>query len=171
MIRSLLALAVIGFAAPALAGPVKYTPVSHHSAPAARADIVATAAAAGSFGTLLAAAEAAGLVETLKGRGPLTVFAPTDAAFAALPAGTVQRLLRPENKAELQKILTYHVLPGAVTSDALAGKTLAPVTVQGQILAVDGRDGVKVNNARVITADVRASNGVIHVIDRVLLPN
>lgn len=172
MIRSLLALAVLAAAAPAVAAPAVFTPISHHgAAPAARADIVDTAAAAGSFRTLLAAAQAAGLVETLKGRGPLTVFAPTDAAFAALPAGTVERLLRPENKAELQKILTYHVLPGAVTSGALAGKTLAPVTVQGQILAVDGRDGVKINNARVVTADVRASNGVIHVIDRVLLPN
>lgn len=133
-------------------------------------DIVDTAVGAGSFTTLVAAVQATGLVDTLKGEGPFTVFAPTDAAFAALPAGTVENLLKPENKDQLVKVLTYHVVPGAVTSDQLAGQRLSVATVQGQSVHVDGRDGVKVNAARVTTADIMASNGVIHVIDTVLLP-
>jgi uncharacterized surface protein with fasciclin (FAS1) repeats len=140
------------------------------SKPAAKADIVDTAVAAGQFKTLAAALQAAGLVDTLKGKGPFTVFAPTDAAFAKLPAGTVENLLKPENKAQLAAILTYHVVPGSVKSKALAGKQLSPATVQGQTVAVDGRKGVTVNGAKVISADVMASNGVIHVIDTVLLP-
>jgi uncharacterized surface protein with fasciclin (FAS1) repeats len=135
------------------------------------ADIVDTAIAAGNFTTLVAAVKAAGLVDTLKGPGPFTVFAPTDAAFAALPAGTVETLLKPENKAKLASILTYHVLPGRVMSTDIAGKKLDPKTVEGQTLAVDASEsGVKVNDATVTKADIVADNGVIHVIDKVLLP-
>jgi uncharacterized surface protein with fasciclin (FAS1) repeats len=114
-----------------------------------------------------------GLAETLKGPGPFTVFAPTDAAFAALPAGTVEDLLKPENKAKLTAILTYHVLPAEVMSTAVAGQTLEPATVQGAKLKVDGATTagkVTVGDATVVTADVDASNGVIHVIDKVLMP-
>ncbi len=134
-------------------------------------DIVDIAASDDQFSTLVAAVTAAGLVDTLKGDGPFTVFAPTNAAFEALPAGTVESLLKPENKDQLIKILTYHVVPGAVTSDQLAGQRMDVATVQGQTVHIDGRSGVKVNKSRVTTADIIASNGVIHVIDRVLLPN
>ena len=133
-------------------------------------DIVDIAASDDQFSTLVAAVTAAGLVDTLKGDGPFTVFAPTNAAFEALPPGTVESLLKPENKDQLIKILTYHVVPGAVTSDQLAGQRLDVATVQGQTVHIDGRKGVTVNKSRVTTADVIASNGVIHVIDRVLLP-
>ncbi|TAG15741.1 MAG: fasciclin domain-containing protein [Rhodobacterales bacterium] len=133
-------------------------------------DIVDIAASDDQFSTLVAAVTAAGLVDTLKGDGPFTVFAPTNAAFEALPAGTVESLLKPENKDQLIKILTYHVVPGAVTSDQLAGQRLNVETVQGQTVHIDGRNGVKVNKSRVTTADIIASNGVIHVIDQVLLP-
>jgi uncharacterized surface protein with fasciclin (FAS1) repeats len=122
------------------------------------------------FSTLVAAVQAAGLVDTLKGDGPFTVFAPTNAAFAALPEGTVETLLKPENKDQLVKILTYHVVPGAVTSDQLIGQRLNVATVQGQTVHIDGTHGVRVNKARVSTPDIIASNGVIHVIDSVLLP-
>ncbi|WP_342077925.1 fasciclin domain-containing protein [Yoonia sp. SS1-5] len=133
-------------------------------------DIVDIAASNGNFNTLVAAVTAAGLVETLKGDGPFTVFAPTDAAFAALPAGTVDNLLLPENKDQLTAILTYHVVPGAVTSDQLAGQRLSVATVNGENVHIDGRNGVKVEQSNVTTADIIASNGVIHVIDKVLLP-
>ncbi len=133
-------------------------------------DIVDTAVGAGSFTTLVAAVQAAGLVDTLKGDGPFTVFAPTDDAFAALPAGTVENLLLPENKDTLVSILTYHVVPAKVMSGDIAGKKAGVLTVQGERLSVDARKGVKVNNAKVITADIEASNGVIHVIDTDLLP-
>ena len=133
-------------------------------------DIVDVAQSAGSFNTLVAAVGAADLVDTLKGDGPFTVFAPTDEAFAALPAGTVETLLKPENKDQLTAILTYHVIPGAVRAGDLAGKRLSVATVNGEKLHVDGRNGVKVEKANVVTADIEASNGVIHVIDRVLLP-
>ncbi len=133
-------------------------------------DIVDIAASNGNFNTLVAAVKAAGLVETLKGEGPFTVFAPTDAAFAALPAGTVDSLLLPENKDKLTAILTYHVVPGAVTSDELAGQRLSVATVNGAEVHIDGRNGVKVEESNVTTADIMASNGVIHVIDAVLLP-
>ena len=134
-------------------------------------DIVDTAVAAGSFKTLVAAVTAAGLVDTLKGAGPFTVFAPTDAAFAALPAGTVEMLLKPENKGKLASILTYHVVPGKVMSADLLGKKVTPKTVEGQTLAVDATGaGVMVNDATVSTADIAATNGVIHVIDKVLMP-
>ena len=133
-------------------------------------DIVDIAASNGNFNTLVAAVTAADLVDTLKSEGPFTVFAPTDAAFAALPAGTVDSLLLPENKDQLVAILTYHVVPGAVTSDQLAGQRLSVATVNGADVHIDGRNGVKVEDANVTTADIIASNGVIHVIDSVLLP-
>ena len=138
---------------------------------ASPADIVDTAVAAGDFNTLVAAVQAAGLVETLKGKGPFTVFAPTDAAFAALPPGTVETLLKPENKDQLAAILTYHVVPGKVMSSDIAGKKLDAATVQGQTVAIDATSGVTVNDASVVAADVEASNGVIHVIDKVILPS
>jgi uncharacterized surface protein with fasciclin (FAS1) repeats len=142
------------------------------TAPVAASDIVDTAVAAGQFKTLVAAVQAAGLESTLRGAGPFTVFAPTDAAFAALPAGTVADLLKPENKARLASILTYHVLASKVPSSAVAGKTVDVATVQGKTVKVVGAaDGtVTVNGAKVVAADVNASNGVIHVIDRVILP-
>ncbi len=133
------------------------------------ADIVDTAAAAGSFSTLLAAATAAELVDTLKGDGPYTVFAPTDEAFAALPEGTVEGLLEPENKDQLTAILLYHVVPGEVMSGDLTNGMTA-TTAQGGDLTIMTEGGVTVNGANVVTADVDASNGVIHVIDAVLLP-
>lgn len=132
-------------------------------------DIVDTAAGAGQFGTLVAALEAAGLVETLKGPGPFTVFAPTDAAFAALPAGTVDSLLKPENRDQLVGILTYHVLPGKVTSGDLENGLMAD-TVQGQKVSIMTEGGVTVDGANVVQADIVASNGVIHVIDAVIMP-
>jgi len=133
-------------------------------------DIVDTAVEAGSFTTLAAALGAAGLVETLKGEGPFTVFAPTDEAFAALPEGTVEDLLKPENKDKLTAILTYHVVPGKVMSTDLSdGMTAA--TVEGSDITIKTEGGVMVNDAAVTTADVEASNGVIHVIDSVLMPS
>lgn len=143
------------------------------AAPAKAADIVDTAAKAGSFNTLITAAKAAGLVDTLKGKGPLTVFAPTDEAFAKLPKGTVEDLLKPANKAKLQSILKYHVVAGkydAKRITASKSKQFGLQSVQGSSIAVDLRSGVKVANANVVTTDVAASNGVIHVIDRVILP-
>jgi len=136
----------------------------------AKMDIVDTAAGAGSFNTLVAAVKAAGLVETLKGKGPFTVFAPTDAAFAKLPTGTLESLLKPENKAKLTAILTYHVIPGKVASGDIAGKQLAVATVQGSKVQVNATKGVMVDNAMVTKADIEASNGIIHVIDTVILP-
>ena len=141
------------------------------AAPAMAQDmnIVETAVGAGSFTTLVAAVEAAGLVETLSGEGPFTVFAPTDDAFAALPEGTVESLLPPETHDQLVSILTYHVVPGAVMSTDLSdGMTAA--TVQGSEITIDLDSGVMVNEANVVTADIAASNGVIHVIDAVILP-
>jgi len=132
-------------------------------------DIVDTAVAAGSFTTLVAAVQAAGLVETLKGEGPFTVFAPTDAAFAALPAGTVEDLLKPENKDKLAAILTYHVVSGKVMSTDLT-EGMKAASVQGGELTVTLDGGAKVNGAVISTADIAASNGVIHVIDSVILP-
>ena len=133
-------------------------------------DIVDTAIANDQFTTLVAALKAAGLVVTLKGDGPFTVFAPTNAAFAKLPAGTLENLLKPENKDELIAVLTFHVVSGKVMSGDLAGKKLSAATVQGSRLDIDATDGVKVNNATVTTADIETDNGVIHVIDTVILP-
>lgn len=132
-------------------------------------DIVDTAVGAGSFTTLVAAVQAAGLVDTLKGEGPFTVFAPTDAAFAALPAGTVEDLLKPENKDKLVAVLTYHVVPGKVMSTDLS-EGLKAATVQGQEITITLNGGAKVDGAVISAADVEASNGVIHVIDAVILP-
>ena len=137
---------------------------------AAKKDIVDTAVSAGQFNTLVAAAKAAGLVGTLKGKGPFTVFAPTDAAFKKLPKGTVENLLKPENKSKLAAILTYHVLPGKVMSGDIAGKKLQAASVQGQKISIDATNGVKVDSANVVKADIATSNGVIHVIDAVILP-
>ena len=132
-------------------------------------DIVAVASSAGSFKTLVAAVKAAGLVETLQGKGPFTVFAPTDEAFAKLPPGTVEDLLKPENKDKLVAILTYHVVPGKVMAADV--KTMMVKTVNGKELSIKVDDGkVTVNGAKVIKTDVAASNGVIQVIDTVLLP-
>ena len=132
-------------------------------------DIVDTAVEAGSFNTLVAAVQAAGLVDTLKGEGPFTVFAPTDEAFAALPEGTVETLLKPENKDQLTAILTYHVVAGKVMSTDLSdGMTAA--TVQGGEITIYLDNGVMVNTATVTAADIETSNGVIHVIDTVLIP-
>ncbi|CAJ1369901.1 fasciclin domain-containing protein [Roseibium album] len=139
-------------------------------AKAGEKDIVDTAVGAGSFNTLVAAVQAAGLVDTLKGEGPFTVFAPTDEAFAALPEGTVENLLKPENKDQLVAILTYHVVPGKVMSSDIAGKKAEVASVQGDKISVDATDGVKVDGAKVVTADIETSNGVIHVIDAVILP-
>lgn len=161
---SLSLLAVLGFASPVWAsvGETETTPT---------ADIVDTAVNAGSFKTLAAALEAAGLVEALKGSGPFTVFAPTDEAFAKLPAGTVESLLRPENKEQLKSILLYHVVSGGVKAEQvvkLNGKYVK--TLQGSSVKVATADGVKVDKARVTQTDIIASNGVIHVIDAVLMP-
>ena len=142
----------------------------HHGSTKAGKDIVDTAVAAGSFNTLVTAVRAAGLVDALKAPGPLTVFAPTDAAFAKLPKGTVENLLKPENKAQLTAILTYHVVPGRVAgADAAKGATVK--TLQGGTVTSSTKGGtVMINGATVAKADVEASNGVIHVIDTVLMP-
>ena len=130
-----------------------------------------TAVSAGQFNTLVTAVQAAGLVETLKSDGPFTVFAPTDAAFAKLPAGTVENLLKPENKDQLISVLTYHVVSGKIMSADIAGKIAMVQTVQGSKVSVNATDGVMVDAAKVVSADIETSNGVIHVIDTVLLPN
>jgi len=132
-------------------------------------DIVDTAVGAGTFNTLVAAVQAAGLEETLRGDGPFTVFAPTDEAFAALPEGTVETLLMEENLDQLVAILTYHVVPGAVMSGDLSDGMMA-TTVQGGDIEIGTMDGVTVDGANVVTADIEASNGVIHVIDAVIMP-
>ena len=132
-------------------------------------DIIDTALAAGNFTRLAAALGAAGLIDILKGEGPFTVFAPTDQAFDRLPQQTLNDLLKPENRKQLAAILTYHVVPGKVTSHEVANLTSA-TTVQGQPLTINKEGGLKINEANVIAPDVEASNGVIHVIDKVLLP-
>jgi uncharacterized surface protein with fasciclin (FAS1) repeats len=172
-----------GPAAPKHSGPAPTTTsTTSVSAPAPQAEmspeapaqtrgtVLEVATNAGQFSTLVAAINAAGLTETLSGAGPFTVFAPTDAAFAKLPAGTLENLLMPENKAKLAAILSYHVVPGRIASADLAGVRTTPATVQGTSLSVDTRSGVKINGASVTTPDVAASNGTIHVIDTVLLP-
>ena len=134
-------------------------------------DIPTNAAATGVHESLVAALAQAELVSTLEGPGPFTVFAPTDDAFAALPAGTVETLLKPENKDQLVNILTYHVLPGKVMSGDIAGKKVEVERLNGAKASVDATAGVKINAANVVSADIAASNGVIHVIDAVILPN
>jgi uncharacterized surface protein with fasciclin (FAS1) repeats len=146
-------------------------PVVFASGVAAAADIVETAQDAGSFQTLLTAAEAAGLVDTLKSDGPFTVFAPTDEAFAKLPEGTVEDLLKPENQDQLKALLTYHVVPGKTMSSDLAGKQVEVESVEGSAIPIDATgDNVMVGDATVTQADVEADNGVIHVIDEVIQP-
>lgn len=132
-------------------------------------DIVDTALSAGNFSTLTAALGAAGLIDALRSEGPFTVFAPTDEAFAKIPPQTLDELLQPENKEKLIAILTYHVVPGKVTSHDVAHLNSA-TTLQGQALTISRHDGVKINDAKVIAPDVEATNGVIHVIDTVLMP-
>ena len=146
------------------------------SVAAKAADIVDTAVSAGSFNTLVAAVQAAGLVDTLKGEGPFTVFAPTDEAFAKLPAGTVENLLKPENKDQLIAVLTYHVVPRKLSSNQLPGRTIHVKTAKSagdRMLAVnkDHSGNVTVDGANVVKADIGTSNGVIHVIDTVMLPS
>ncbi len=145
---------VLAFAAPAFAADM---------------DIVDTAVGAGNFTTLVAAVTAAGLVDTLKGEGPFTVFAPTDAAFAALPAGTVEDLLKPENKDKLVALLTYHVVAGKVMSTDLT-EGMKAATVNGAEVTITLDGGAKVNGAVISAADIVATNGVIHVIDAVIMP-
>jgi uncharacterized surface protein with fasciclin (FAS1) repeats len=143
----------------------------HHAKDGNSKDIVDTAVAAGQFNTLAAALEAADLVDTLKGDGPFTVFAPTDAAFAKLPAGTVESLLKPENRDQLVAILTYHVVPGKVAAADVV-KLDEAKTVNGKGVQITVADsGVQVDNANVIKTDIEASNGVIHVIDTVIIPS
>lgn len=157
-----IALLIPAAATPAIAGGMQKS---------ASNTVVDVAVSNADFSTLVAALKAADLVEALSGSGQFTVFAPTNAAFAALPAGTLDTLLKPENKAKLQAILKYHVIPARIESAALAGKKLtSPATLQGGTLAIDATRGVNVAGANVVTADVRATNGVIHVIDKVLLP-
>ena len=143
----------------------------HEEGEMATADIVDTAVGAGKFNTLAAALTAAELIDTLKGDGPFTVFAPTDAAFAKLPEGTVENLLKPENRDQLVSILTYHVVPGEVYAADVVKLTSA-TTVNGSDVSIKVSDnGVSIDNASVIMTDIKASNGVIHVIDTVILPN
>ena len=155
----------------AVLGCALVLPIAFGATMARAADIVDTAVAAGSFKTLVAAVKAAGLVDTLKGKGPFTVFAPTDEAFAKLPPGTVESLLKPENKDKLQAVLTYHVVPAKVmAADVKPGEQMVG-TVQGTKVNVTGSGGaVGVNDAKVVKADIVADNGVIHVIDKVILP-
>jgi transforming growth factor-beta-induced protein len=165
MMKSIVRMSMGAVAGVAMVGVLVAEPVR-----GAEADVVDTAVAAGSFKTLAKALEAAGLVETLKGSGPFTVFAPTDEAFGKLPAGTLESLLKPENKAKLQAVLTYHVVAGKVMAAQVATMSSAK-TVQGQTVAIQVAGGnVMVNQAKVLKTDVAASNGVIHVIDSVMLP-
>jgi len=150
---------------------VAAVPLAFGALAAKATDIVDTAVSAGQFETLVTAVKAAGLVEVLKGEGPYTVFAPTDEAFARLPAGTLEDLLKPENKEKLVAVLTYHVVPGKIMSGDIAGKKVMVETVEGSKLSVDATSGVRVDDAKVISADVVGLNGVIHVIDTVVLPN
>lgn len=156
----------------AIAGTAVISASIAFASPTEKKDIVDTAVSAGKFNTLVAAVKAADLVAALKSKGPFTVFAPTDEAFAKLPKGTVESLLKPENKDKLVKILTYHVVAGKVPASAVLklenGSKVK--TLEGSTIKISNKHGVKVNDAKVIKTDVMATNGVIHVIDRVLLP-
>ncbi|MCB1070720.1 MAG: fasciclin domain-containing protein [Kiritimatiellae bacterium] len=170
MKKILATIIAVGSAGAVYAASCGSTADHSHAEKAAKPDIVDTAVAAGSFNTLVAAVQAADLVDVLKGDGPFTVFAPTDEAFAKLPAGTVESLLKPENKDQLVAILTYHVVPGNVTAEQVVGLNSA-TTVQGNNIAISVVDGaVKVDEANVIKTDIMTGNGVIHVIDSVILP-
>jgi uncharacterized surface protein with fasciclin (FAS1) repeats len=143
---------------------------SHKDVAKVQPDIVDTAISAGSFSTLVTALKEANLVETLRGDGPFTVFAPTDEAFAKLPEGTLADLLKPENKEKLTAILTYHVVPGKVMASDVVNLKLAK-TVNGKNLSIDaGTNGVRIDNANVVKTDIETSNGVIHIIDEVIIP-
>jgi len=157
----------VGFVA-VLALTFSVTALAHNHG--GKKDIVETAMGDEQFSTLVTAIEAAGLVETLQGEGPFTVFAPTNEAFEALPAGTLESLLDEDNKGQLQAVLTYHVVAGEYMSSDLAGQEVSVETVQGSPVAIDATDGVTVGGATVIKADIKTSNGVIHVIDQVILP-
>lgn len=178
ILKSLIALPMVGLlaAGPAMAGdkcsdcPSKSEASDKTVQVAAEMDIVDTAVAAGSFKTLAAALGAADLVDALKGDGPFTVFAPTDEAFAKLPDGTVETLLKPENKALLQAILTYHVVPGDLKAENVVGGAKL-VTLNGQKIDLDTSDGVKVDGANVVKTDISTTNGTIHVIDSVIMPS
>lgn len=167
---------LIGLTGAAIAGGGYGKDTAKQAQNATTMDIVDTAVAAGQFKTLAAALQAAGLVDALKGEGPFTVFAPTDAAFAKLPAGTVENLLKPENKATLTKILTFHVIPGEVKAEQVVKMTESSATLAGQTFRIVQKDGkVMIGNdkamATVVKTDIAATNGVIHVIDTVILPN
>ncbi len=164
-LRSILGTAVVAFGL-AFAAILPASAMDHGK----KKDIVDTAVADGRFTTLVAAVQAADLVDALKGDGPLTVFAPTDEAFAALGQETIDTLLLPENKDQLVAILTYHVVAGKTVAADLTGKTVSVETLEGRTVDIDGTDGVSVNGATVIVPDVMAKNGVIHAIDAVLLP-
>ena len=170
--KSLLSFAIVGILMMGVAVPV-YSSESYGKSSKStveKKDIVDTTTAAGSFKTLVATVKAADLVDTLKGKGPFTVFAPTDEAFAKLPAGTLEDLLKPENKAKLQAILTYHVVAGKVMAQDVV-KLKSAKTVNGKDVTITVKDGkVEVNNAQVVKTDIATSNGVIHVIDTVLIP-
>lgn len=164
------ALAVVGLAAPVIAGDHS-THKDHKMEKAAQADIVGTAMSNPDFSTLVTAIKAAGLAEALQGEGPFTVFAPTNDAFAALPEGTLDDLLKPENKDQLAGILKYHVISGKVKAGDIAEGSSAVETLEGTELDVTkNASGVSVDEANVIKADIKTSNGVIHVIDKVVLP-
>jgi uncharacterized surface protein with fasciclin (FAS1) repeats len=172
MTRSLSIVLVASLLLVACGGEANNMPAqdASNATPVAKDNIVTTAVNAGQFKTLVAAVKAAGLADTLSGPGPYTVFAPTDEAFSKLPAGTVESLLKPENKEKLRAILTYHVLSGKVMSSE-AVKLSSAKTVNGKELALDASSGsLKVGGANVAKADILASNGVIHVIDAVVLP-
>ena len=132
--------------------------------------IIDVAAADGSLNSFVAAATAADLADTLRGPGPFTVFIPTDEAFAALPAGRLDTLMRPENMDQLAAVLGYHIVRGAITADQLIDQRQSVATLNGTTVQIDGRDGLRIGNVNIVTSDIRASNGVIHVIDGVLLP-
>ena len=162
---ALLALGVMGAASDML--PARASTPDHHG----KKNIVQTAVGAGSFKTLAKALEAADLVDALQGKGPFTVFAPTDEAFAKIPAGTLAELLKPENKEKLRSILLYHVVPGrVVAADVVKLNGREVKTLEGSKVRINTEDGVMVDNARVVKTDVMTSNGVIHVIDTVIMP-
>ena len=154
----------------ALAVPVAFAACASPQETDTKQDIVGVAVTAGQFTTLVEAVQAADLVDALRGPGPFTVFAPTDAAFAQLPEGTVESLLDPDNKDQLVAVLTYHVVASEISSDDIANQVALVETVEGSKLVVDTMNGAKVDAANIVNADVEASNGIIHVIDRVLLP-
>lgn len=163
-------LGATGFVTAALFALVACTSMAGNPGKSANKDIVDTAVSAGQFNTLVTALKQADLVSTLKGNGPFTVFAPTDEAFAKIPPEKLEALLK--DKAALQSVLTYHVLPQQVTSKQIAQSNIKQATtVQGQPVRISTASGVMVNNAKVVKADIQASNGVIHVIDTVILPN